>query len=196
MNNIRLYNKRQVITFAKVHNLFGGLSNMSNDYTLFVNEVPIYSVEALYQACKFSLYPNIQRMIVAERNAMRAKQISRHYQTYVRQDWKKIQYQVMKWCLEVKLLQNWDTFGALLKSTGDSAIVEYSEKDIIWGASPIDNDSLRGINALGRLLMQVREEYVRPNRRPQCINPPQITGFLLFGTPISKVFNVDYYFEE
>ena len=63
-NNIITYYKHQVISFAKTTGKFGGLSNMAADYVLFVNEINIPNVEALYQACKFPLYPEIQRQII------------------------------------------------------------------------------------------------------------------------------------
>ena len=64
---------------------------------------------------------------------MVAKEISRKYEKYVRDDWDNVKYKVMEWCLEVKLIQNWDTFADVLVETGNKAIVEYSTKDDTWG---------------------------------------------------------------
>ena len=120
---------------------------MSSVFPLFVNEVQVNSVEALYQACKFPLFPHIQERILCQENAMLAKRVSRQYQAYVRQDWDKVKYDVMYWCLEVKLLQNRNAFSALLKETGKKTIVEYSAKDAVWGVKSIGNGLLEGINA-------------------------------------------------
>lgn len=196
MSGERIYNKHEVVSFARTRGHYGGLSNMSQEYVMFVNEIPIHSVEALYQACKYPLYPEIQEEIIAENNPMEAKRISRKYHQYIRQDWDEIKFKVMEWCLTVKLTQNWERFGELLKSTQNATIVEYSSKDNIWGAMPSGRDELVGINAMGRLLMKLREEYVQTNRRPQFVIPPQITGFLFMGMPITKVYPAEYYLED
>lgn len=190
------YNKRNVLSFAKTTGRFGGFSNMAPDFAMFVNEINVPNVEALYQACKFSLYPQIQKMILEEKNPMQCKMISRKYQSYVRQDWEMIKYAVMEWCVKVKLLQNWNTFGSLLKESGTSVIVEYSTKDNVWGAMPKGEDMLEGENALGRLLMKIRHEFVESGNKPVKITPPQITGMMLYGVPIGDVYTPEYYFDD
>lgn len=191
-----IYNKHQILSFGKTDGRFGGLSNMAPNYAVFVNEICVPNIESLYQACKFPLYPEIQKQILEENNPMKAKQISRNFQSYVRQDWDQIKYSVMEWCLKVKLLQNWDKFGSLLRESGQSVIVEFSKKDIVWGAAPKDNDTLEGGNAMGRLLMKLRAEYIDSNKRPQRILPPNVTGLLLYGNPITEVFTPEYYLED
>ena len=165
---------------------------MASKYPLFVNEVLIHSSECLYQACKFPLHPLIQKEIVEQRNPMIAKEISRKYAQYVRDDWDEVKYKVMEWCLEVKLIQNWDSFAEVLAATGSKTIVEYSTKDDIWGAIT-EGDFLIGINALGRLLMQVRANYIENKRQRYKLLPPDVVGFLLFGYPIGIVYSHDYY---
>ena len=180
----RRYAMADVISFAKTTARYGGLSNMAPRYPLFVNEVLIHSSECLYQACKFPLHPQIQKEIIEQRNPMVAKEISRKYEKYV-----------MEWCLEVKLIQNWDTFADILVETGNKAIVEYSTKDDIWGAMP-EGDYLVGRNALGRLLMQVRANYLENRRQRYKLLPPDVVGFLLFGYPIGTVYGQEYYDNE
>lgn len=195
-NNIFTYNKHQVLSFSKTTGKFGGLSNMAADYVLFVNEINIPNVEALYQACKFPFHPEIQRQIIEESNPMMSKKISRRYQAYVRSDWEQIKFLVMEWCLQLKLLQNWNQFGELLRESGSSVIVEYSVKDNIWGAIPIDNERLSGMNILGRLLMKIRAQYVIPNKKPKKILPPNIIGLMLYGIPISETYAPEYYIDD
>ena len=62
----------------------------------------------------------------------------------------------MKFCIEVKLYQNFDRFSEVLLSTGDYPIVEYSDKDKVWGAT-LQNGYYVGTNALGRYLMELRQ---------------------------------------
>lgn len=182
-----IYSKAEVITFGKTTNSFGGLSNMAAGYPLFVNETIIANSEVLYQACKFPLFPDIQQELIAILNPIKAKEFSRKHNNYTRQDWEQIKFEVMRWCLKVKLLQNFEKFSALLSSTGVKPIVEYSEKDMVWGARPVGVNQLIGTNALGRLLMEIREDYIINNNPLPSVQPPNIPAFLLFGFPIGTV---------
>lgn len=195
---MRKYKIKEVITFAKTTAEFGGLSNMAPDYDLFINEINIQSVEVLYQSCRFPLYPDIQEKIIKTQNPMKAKEISRVYLRYSRQDWDKIKFKLMRWCLEVKLIQNFDKFSKLLLSTGNKDIVEFSKKDDIWGARPSsDGEYLIGKNALGRLLMELREKiYNEEINKNSIVQPPNITGFLLYDNRISRVLNEQYFMED
>jgi len=193
--SIRQYALADVVSFAKTTARYGGLSNMAPQYPLFVNEVLIYSSESLYQACKFPLHPEIQKEIIEQRNPMVAKEISRKYEKFVRDDWDKVKYRVMEWCLEVKLIQNWDSMANLLIETGNKDIVEYSVKDEIWGAKRVGS-ALVGQNAMGRLLMQVRANYIEQGRQRKKLLPPDVVGFLLFGYPIGTVYGQEYYNDE
>lgn len=192
----RKYNLKDVLTFSKTAGTFGGLSNMAPGYNLFINEVNIQSSEILYQACRFALFPNIQEKIIRTKNPMEAKKLSRQYVEYSRQDWDIIKFKVMKWCLEVKLIQNFEKFSDLLLSTGNQTIVEYSKKDAIWGAIATDSN-LIGKNALGRLLMELREKIISQKiNKDTIVNPPPISGFLLFGNPISEIRNQAYIIQD
>lgn len=122
---------------------------------------------------------------------MTAKMISKKHLKYTRQDWDQVRFKVMRWCLEVKLSQNWEKFSKVLLETGDKAIVELSTKDKIWAAVK-EGDKLIGTNALGRLLMELRENYVKKKEYQRCIDPLPIPGFLLFGNPIEEVCNESF----
>lgn len=191
----RIYDKRQIISFAKVTGEWGQLSNMANN-SLFVNETFIPSVEALYQSCKYPLFPNIQKEILSQDNPMVAKRVSRKYSALQRQDWDQVKFKVMQWCLMVKLIQQWDVIAPVLLKTEGKAIVEFSSKDPIWGALPYGKDQLKGKNALGRLLMDIREKYVLPDIRPEFIPPLQIASFQLYGINIGRVYSDKYYLSD
>jgi type I restriction enzyme S subunit len=95
----------------------------------------------------------------------------------------------MRWCLRVKLAQNWATFGRLLLSTGDRPIVEKKvrRKDF-WGATEQPDGTLVGMNVLGRLLMELREQLKGDEAESlRFIEPLAISEFLLFGQPIEAV---------
>jgi ribA/ribD-fused uncharacterized protein len=186
----RTYKRQDCITFRKTAEKFGGLSNMAGGYPLNVNGVEILTSEALYQACRFPHFPEIQRQIIAERSPMTAKMRSRAYTDHSRSDWESARIRIMRWCLQVKLVQNWDKFSTLLLATQDLPIVEDSRKDDFWGAKPKNEELLIGVNILGRLLMELREKIKNQEIFAETIiDPPNISDFLLYGrkiNPISK----------
>lgn len=192
----RTYKKNEVITFSKTTGEFGGLSNMAPGYSLFVNEINIANTEILYQACRFPLFPKIQEQIISQSNPMEAKEISRKHIEFTRQDWDVVKFDIMRWCLQVKLLQNFDKFSTLIINTNDIAIVEFSMKDNVWGAIPVGKDLLKGKNALGRLLMEIRENYLKQSQEMEYIRALNIPAFLLFDTPIDKVYNPDFIIQD
>lgn len=193
----REYKANEAVTFAKTDGKFGGLSNMAPGYTLFVNEINIQSSELLYQACRYPLFPQIQEEIIRTKNPMDGKRISRKYSKYTRQDWDSVKFKVMKWCLEVKLIQNYTKFTELLESTDDRSIVEYSANDSLWGACPKSEGLLIGVNALGRLLMELRDKVKSGQLiKESTVQPLNIPAFLLFNKSISEIHNDDYFIHD
>ena len=188
----RIYEQKKVITFSSTKGKFGGLSNMAPGYSLFVNEINILNSEALYQACRFPLFPDIQEEIISKKSPMDAKKISRKYTKYTRQDWETVKFDIMRWSLKVKLIQNNNIFSDLLKLTNNETIVEFSKKDRIWGATPTTNGYLKGKNALGRLLMELRHNYIVNNNEMNYVEPLNIPAFILFNNQIEKVHSSEY----
>jgi ribA/ribD-fused uncharacterized protein len=164
---------------------------MASGFGLFLNDLIIPSSEHLYQAMRFPLFPDIQHEIISQDNAMLAKKVSNKYKDkYTRPDWESIRIKVMRWVLEVKLAQNWDSFSKILHETKDKSIVEYSKEDKIWGASPV-NGKLEGVNALGRLLMELRQKYIQSGNKIYCVEPLNVSAFLLYNRPIEVVCDSD-----
>jgi hypothetical protein len=95
----------------------------------------------------------------------------------------------MRWCLRVKLAQNYEKFGHLLLSTENRPIVEQSRKDDYWGAKFVaDSDQyLVGQNVLGRLLMELRGLLKSEREQLQTVPALNVPDFLLYGKPISTV---------
>jgi ribA/ribD-fused uncharacterized protein len=187
----RIYEPKEVISFRKTTEAFGALSNMASGFGLFVNDIIIPSSEHLYQAMRFPLFPDIQHEIISQENAMLAKKVSNKYKDkYTRPDWEVIKMKVMRWVMEVKLAQNWDNFSKVLRETEERAIVEYSKEDKIWGASPV-NGKLEGVNALGRLLMELRQKYIHSVQKIYCVEPLNLSAFLLYNRPIEVVCDSD-----
>lgn len=188
----RIYKVTDSIVFRKTTAPFGGLSNMASGFSLYVNEVIVPSSEHLYQAMRYPTNPDIQFEIISQDNAMKAKMVSNKYKDhYSRPDWDKIQIRVMRWALEIKLSQNWNKFSQILKETQDKSIVEFANDNKIWGAKPNGDNELIGVNALGRLLMELRQKHVYRGERILCVNPPNIAAFLLYNQPIDIICDED-----
>lgn len=188
-SQVRTYVPTESAVFLKTNERFGGLSNMAPGFPLVVNGVRIRTSEALYQSCRFPHMPEVQRMIIGERSPMTAKMRSKPYHRASRSDWDGVRVKIMRWCLRVKLAQNWATFGRLLLSTGDRPIVEKKvrRKDF-WGATEQPDGTLVGMNVLGRLLMELREQLKGDEGESlRFIEPLAISEFLLFGQPIEAV---------
>ena len=119
---------------------------------------------------------------------MTAKMKSKRYRSRSRDDWNLVRVRIMRWCLRVKLASNWTKFRDLLLATGDQPIVEESRKDAFWGAKVRNDGILVGANALGRLLMELREELRSASSEMlRRAEPPALKRFLLFGEPIRFV---------
>jgi ribA/ribD-fused uncharacterized protein len=190
MSSMRIYNVNESVVFKKTKEEFGGLSNMAAGFSVHVNEVIIPTVEHLYQAMRFPLNPDLQWDIINEPSPMKAKWVGRAHIKETREDWESIQFKVMQWAIELKLSQNWESFSSLLRATGNKNIVELTDKPKIWGAVR-NGDYLEGVNALGRLLMYVREAFVKPNIRKRCIQPIDILNFDFLGYPIGIICEDD-----
>ena len=187
-SQMRTYDRTSSVVFLKTKESFGGLSNMASGFPLLVNGIRIRTSEALYQACRFPHRPDVQHRIIDERSPMTAKMRSKPYRHDSRRDWDEVRVNVMRWCLRVKLAQNWNVFSKLLLNTGERSIVEHSRKDNFWGAKPADERTLVGMNVLGRLLMELREAIKsEPRENLLRVAPLPIADFLLGGRPIEPV---------
>jgi type I restriction enzyme S subunit len=165
---------------------------MAGGFSLQVNGIRVRTSEALYQACRFPHLPELQSLIIEQRSPMTAKMKGKPHQQNSRPDWNRVRVRVMRWCLRVKLAQNWRSFSELLMKTGVHPIVEESRKDAFWGAKPVDDRTLVGMNVLGRLLMELREAVKVESRDSLLrVDPLVIPDFLLGGQPIETVTALD-----
>lgn len=180
--SIRKYKKGECITFKSTKGHYGALSNMAPNYPLFINGVQLKTSEALYQALRFPDYPEIQVEIIKLPSPISAKKFARKHIHKTRTDWNKHRFKIMKMCLEIKLFQNYNIFSKVLLATKNLPIVEYTDKDKIWGAT-LEDDLYIGTNALGRLLMELREK-VRNNEFELSI--PEIGNLRFLDKIIDK----------
>jgi ribA/ribD-fused uncharacterized protein len=180
----------EVCCFRKTQEPFGGLSNMAPGFPLRIEGTRILTTEALYQACRYPHLVDVQREILGQKSPMAAKMKAKPFRQQSRPDWRDIRVDVMRWCLRLKLAFHVNRFGKLLASTAGRPIVEDSHKDGFWGAvrQSADEQLLVGRNVLGRLLMELRDEFLAGNlERLQLVEAPPFDRFTLFGTQIETV---------
>lgn len=185
----RVYKKDNSAIFKKNNEEFGGLSNMATGFPLKINSVEIKTAEALYQACRFPHMREIQEKIIDQKSPMNVKMISNANKKNSREDWDIIRIKVMKWCINIKIAQNFIKFGTALHETGLKNIVENSSNDNFWGAIPNEDGTIfSGKNALGRLLMDLRQTfYGKDSYSLLYVEPPLIENFLIFNEPIGII---------
>lgn len=186
---VRTYNFESSCVFKKNNDQYGGLSNMATQFPLQIKHIDIRTAEALYQACRFPHLPEVQQRIINQKSPMRVKMISNSYKSQSREDWDAVRIKIMKWCIQVKLAQNFISFGSVLDETGAKPIVENSSSDNFWGAIPSeDGKVLSGKNALGRLLMDLRKTFHSEDKYSILyVEKPEIENFLLFNKPIETM---------
>ena len=172
---------------------------MAAGFPLKVNGIRIRTSEALYQACRFPHRPDVQHRIIDARSPMTAKMRSKPFRKESRLDWNEVRVQIMRWCLRVKLAENWRNFGTLLLATGDCPIVERSRRDDFWGTKVAEDGTLVGMNVLGRLLMELRGQFrAKTSESLRIVEPVSIPEFLLLRKPINTVYtgkSIDGYAE-
>jgi len=184
------------VFFSKAKEKWGEFGNMTGGFPFRVlscriMEKPVCSTESLYQAMRFTEYPDIQKEILSAGGGMGAKMASKKYRnTYTRADFEEVKMDIMMWVLRLKLANHTKTFGEVLLETGDREIVEFSKKDDFWGAKPSEDGlTVTGHNILGELLMILREEYrtcvTEGTTHYKMIVPPSIPNFTLLGHSVS-----------
>ena len=159
---------------------------MAAGFPLKINEKHIRTSEALYQACRFPHLPNVQMKIIDQRSPMTAKMASKKHIDESRSDWMEIRTMVMEWCLRVKLAQNFETFGDLLRNTDDRPIIEKTFRVNDFWAANQHGDKLVGVNMLGKLLMKLRDEIHEWNEFTE-VRPLELDNFKLLDEDIGTV---------
>lgn len=185
-NQTRRYLKGECITFRSTKGDFGGLSNMAPGFPVRIGNLIISNIENLYQASKYPKHFDIQKRILGSSSPMYAKKISRLHIKCERPDWNSVRFKIMRFCLQIKLQQNLKPFSEILLSTGNLPIVEYTDTDKIWGAVDCGG-YYEGVNALGRLLMELREKL--KETEIQIIDKPKVDGFFLLEYDLQLMSN-------
>lgn len=157
-----------IIFFYKTWDLYGAFSNFSPHPIQMPDENGDYqtwsSVEHYYQAHKFvgvndpvarDFVKDIKSAKSPEEAARMGRTIQRQHPDLVRSDWDAVKIDVMYRALKCKF-SIYPHLNSMLVSTAGSVLVEASPHDLFWGGGR-DGE---GLNYLGRLLMQLRSEFL------------------------------------
>lgn len=139
------------IFFYEPYDQFGFLSNFALS-PILIDDITWPSSEHFYQAQKFDDEYTVDR-ILRSTDPGDAFLISRENEAHVRSDWLDIRDNVMRFVVTEKFKQN-SQFAHQLVATDDLEIKEHSHKDAYWG----DGGDGKGLNKLGKILMDVRRE--------------------------------------
>lgn len=145
-----------VIRFYGAKDAYYVLSNYYPDAGFQLDGRAWHSSEQYYQACKFRLGSKEYEEIFQAKTPAACKRLAwaKKRSTEVRPDWDRVKDEVMLRALRAKFHQN-AVLGRMLLRTGEAELREHTEKDFYWG----DGGKLAGgLNKLGLLLMQLRDE--------------------------------------
>ncbi len=153
---------QQPILFWKTHEdgkplPYGGFSNFSR-HPFEVDGVKYKTSEHYFQAMKFPKGPHRDEVLEASK-PMEAAIIGRDRSRPLRPDWEEVKLDMMREALRYKFAA-YPELKKLLLSTGDRLLVEASPMDDFWGIKDTKLPG-NGHNWLGKLLMELRDDYSR-----------------------------------
>ena len=125
------------------------------------------TVEHYYQATKFS-NPEYAEKIRLAQTPEQAKKLGNTRWKRKRKDWEKIRTTAMTRATYIKC-RTYPDIAKTLTDTGDIKILEVSLYDYFWGCGR----DLRGTNAFGEMLMDIRKKWSCPDRAQRGGTPLQ-----------------------
>lgn len=140
------------IKFYRTREKYGPFSNFSRHQVELDGKVWPTS-EHYYQAMKFEDEGLQERVRLCE-GPGRAAEMGRDRSLPLRTDWEEAKYEVMKLVVRAKVLQHEEIYDLLMES-GHEVIIEDSPIDYYWGCGHDGS----GKNKLGRVLMEIRDEF-------------------------------------
>jgi ribA/ribD-fused uncharacterized protein len=154
---------KKSIWFKKVAEDFGWMGNMA-PYPIKVDGKVWLTSEALFQGMRYD-DEEIKEIIRKEKSPMGAKMKAKKYKNQMvvvpmsPQD-----VENMKKCVRLKFDQHPKLKEMLLK-TGDRTIYEdignrNGERHKFWGMKKVSENEVDGNNMMGRILMEIRDEYL------------------------------------
>lgn len=151
----------QRIEFYKVSEPYGQFSNFA-PFPIELDRKRWPTTEHYFQAQKFPGTPRAEAIRQAT-SPMIAARMGRSRECPLRPDWEQVKDEIMHRAVLAKFLQ-YPELQQLLLATGNAEIVEHTRNDSYWG----DGGNGKGLNKLGKILMQVREELRQQPSRSQA----------------------------
>ncbi len=139
------------IEFYSVKQPYGEFSNFA-PYPIRLKGKVWPTSEHYFQAQKFPGTEHEEAIRLAK-SPMIAARMGRSRKRPLRPDWEAVKEDVMREAVLAKFTQH-AKLRELLLSTGDALLVEHTRNDAYWG----DGGDGSGRNALGQILMEVREQ--------------------------------------
>ncbi len=133
------------------------LSNFSS-FTLMWRGHHFYTSEAAYHWEKFPTSTQVRSHVQYAPSAHEAFKVAERHKDIRRPDWDSVKVGIMKQILYAKAEQHEYVRRKLLE-TGRRELIEDSWRDDYWGWGPNKN----GINMLGKLWMEIRDELRNQN---------------------------------
>lgn len=184
------YSVNNSCVIYKTKEEYGDLSNMAGGYPLVINDTVIKNSEALFQVCRYPHSPQIQQEILDKASPIIAKRVSKKYRDETREDWEDIKIKLMRWCLKVKSAQHYDKIKSILDLTKSKSIVEKHWRKDYWGTVTDKSDptKLVGHNVLGKLWMEIREDFKKKSKKQLlAVKALDIDDFLFMGKSIENI---------
>ncbi|XP_038879689.1 riboflavin biosynthesis protein PYRR, chloroplastic-like [Benincasa hispida] len=163
-----------IIFFYKTWDPYGAFSNFSRHPIQLTDEngsdCTWLTVEHYYQAHKFvgiddpvaqDCVEKIKSARSPEEAARIGRSMQRQHPKMIRSDWRTAKLDIMYRALKCKF-SSYPHLKSMLLSTAGSVLVEASPHDLFWGGGR-DGE---GLNYLGRLLMQLRAEFLGQSSTP------------------------------
>ena len=124
-----------------------------------IDNLKFSSSEAAYHAQKF--LDNDIKKLMTKLIPDEAKHVSRELKRFIREDWENVKYDMMKKVVTEKFKQNPDCLKELLNTRPLELIEDTTGwHDNIWGECTCDDcKNIEHQNLLGKILMEIREEY-------------------------------------
>jgi len=150
--------ERTEIRFYSVKEAYGEFSNFAS-YPIRIKGKTWATSEHYFQAQKFA-GTAYEEEIRKAKSPMKAAELGRSRKVRLRSDWDRVKDNVMFEAVRAKFTQHTELQELLLK-THTAHIIEHTENDDYWG----DGGDGSGKNKLGKVLMQLREELRREQKK-------------------------------
>ena len=144
-------NEKKVINFYSTKDEYGCFSNFSA-HKIFLKGKNWKTTEHYFQAQKFVGTSDEEELRLAD-SPMQVAKMGRDRKRPLRRDWEVVKDDIMREALRAKFTQHED-LRIILLETDDAELVEHTKNDSYWA----DGGDGSGLNMLGKLLMELRDE--------------------------------------